>query len=107
MRLLGVTNSDVIYADCAEPKSIAELMIQGFQVLPSVKGADSIRAGINRLSEYNIHYLRSDAVLRKEVHNYTWAKDANGKALNKPIDAHNHIPDAVRGAVYTHSFIRG
>ena len=105
LRLCGFANDDIVYCDSAEPKSIAELMIAGVNALPSIKGADSIKSGINKLSEYKVHFLRSDNVLRKEVHNYVWAKDANGKALNKPIDAYNHIPDAVRGAVFTHSFM--
>lgn len=105
LRLCGFNEDDVIYCDSAEPKSIAELSFAEINALPTIKGQDSIKAGIMKLSEYKIHYLRSDAVLRKEINNYAWAKDANGKSLNKPIDAYNHIPDAIRGAVYTHSFI--
>ena len=105
LQLCGFTSEDVIYCDSAEPKSIAELSFCGINALPTIKGQDSIKAGISKLSEYKVHYLRSDAVLRKEINNYIWAKDANGRPLNKPIDAYNHIPDAIRGAVYTHSFI--
>jgi phage terminase large subunit len=37
----------------------------------------------------------------KELRNYMWDKDKNGKTLNKPIDMYNHAIDALRyGATY-------
>jgi phage terminase large subunit len=105
---------DIIYADSAEPKDIAELRrgihdgtgrVKGFRVNPCVKGANSIVSGIQKVKEYKMHYLKSDVEIRKELKNYVWAKDAaTGKALNIPIDKWNHIMDGVRYPIYTHSF---
>lgn len=110
MHSLGLKQGDIIYADCAEPKSIAEITtgtreIKGIYCAPAVKGSDSLRAGINKLSDYKIHYLNTDPI-RKERNNYVWDKDANGKALNKPIDAFNHALDAARYAIFTNSFTK-
>jgi phage terminase large subunit len=38
----GITRKDMIVADSAEPKSIAEIRNEGLYVVPTVKGADSI-----------------------------------------------------------------
>ena len=38
--------------------------------------------------------------LIKEMRNYKWVEDKNGKLLNKPIDAFNHAIDAMRYATY-------
>lgn len=86
----------VIYADSAEPKSIAELRSYGLSVLPVMKGKDSINYGLSLIQEQPIKVTSRSANLIKELQNYTWAKDKNGVALNVPIDAFNHAIDALR-----------
>ena len=93
-------NYHQIYADSAEPKSIHELYLAGYNVKPSVKGADSINAGIDKLQSYKIHVTKRSVNLIKELRNYTWDTDKEGKATNKPIDAFNHGIDALRYAVF-------
>lgn len=98
MRGLGVTRNDVIFADSAEPKSIEEIYRQGFNIKPTVKGADSINMGIQLIKQYPLVICQSPDLM-KELKNYTWASDKNGNLLNKPIDAFNHAIDATRYAV--------
>lgn len=86
---------DIIIADSAEPKSIEEVARLGFNIQPSVKGADSINAGINKLKEYKINIYKSPDVLA-EFSNYTWQVDRLGKATNKPVDKWNHSIDPAR-----------
>jgi phage terminase large subunit len=38
--------------------------------------------------------------LIKELRNYKFIEDHNGKVLNKPVDAFNHAIDAARYATY-------
>jgi phage terminase large subunit len=90
---------DEIIADSAEPKSIEEIYRAGFNVRPSVKGPDSIRAGIDRIKQYNIHITKRSTNLIKEFRNYTWVTDKEGKPTNKPIDGFNHGIDAIRYAL--------
>lgn len=87
---------DVIYADSAEPKSIAELRRYGFYILPTDKGRDSINYGINILQQYNFKVTNRSTNLIKELRSYVWATDKTGATLNKPIDAFNHGIDAMR-----------
>ena len=86
----------VVYADSAEPKSIAELKRYGHRVLPVKKGRDSIKFGISILQEYKIRVTNSSNNLIKELENYIWKQDKAGNVMNEPIDDWNHILDATR-----------
>jgi phage terminase large subunit len=97
--LLGLTEpKTLIYADCAEPKSIDELKTFGLNVLPAVKGPDSIRQGIQFIQELKISVTSRSHNLLKEYRNYLWKVDNNGKPFspNIPIDYDNHLMDALR-----------
>ena len=89
----------VIYADSAEPKSIAELEGYGHDILPVSKGRDSIVYGINLINQNEIYVTSRSKNLIKELSSYTWMTDKEGNKLNKPIDAFNHAIDAARYAI--------
>lgn len=91
--------TDIIYADSAEPKSIAELNSYGHMVLPVSKGKDSIVYGINLINQNKVYVTSRSKNLKKELANYTWMQDKEGNTLNKPIDAYNHAIDATRYAL--------
>lgn len=97
---LELNRLDVIYADSAEPKSIEELHRMRWNVKPTVKGADSIMAGIDMLKRYELKVTAKSLNLIKEFQNYKWIEDKNGNLLNKPVDNYNHAIDAIRYAVY-------
>jgi phage terminase large subunit len=90
---------DIIYADSAEPKSIAELSSYGHLILPVKKGKDSIVYGINLINQNDIYVTSRSHNLIHELQNYIWMKDREGVKLNKPIDAFNHCIDAARYAI--------
>ena len=90
---------EIIYADSAEPKSIAELSSYGHLILPVKKGKDSIVYGINLINQNEIYITNRSHNLIKELQNYIWLKNKEGETLNKPIDAFNHCIDAMRYAI--------
>ncbi len=96
MSRLGINKSDKIYADSAEPKSIEEIYRSGFNIKPVLKGADSIKFGIQILQEHKLFVTKESTNLIKELRSYTWDKDKTGKSLNTPIDDYNHAIDALR-----------
>ena len=96
MKEAGVRRNDIVIADCAEPKSIAEIKAEGIYIVPSVKGGDSINVGIDILKRYKIHITRRSKGLIENMQAYKWKKDRDGKRTNSPIDAYNHGIDAVR-----------
>lgn len=99
-REIGVERN-LIYFDSAEPRLIEELKRMGFNVRPSLKGADSINAGIDLLKRFKIHIHKDSHNSIQEFRNYKWQEDRSGKMINKPIDKHNHTIDAVRYATYS------
>jgi phage terminase large subunit len=102
MRTLNLNMRVNIVADSAEPKSIADLKMYGFyNVIPAVKGADSVRNGINKLQEHDILITSRSTNTINEFQNYTWAKDRNGKETGEPIDAFNHAIDPARYVALT------
>src|SRR5690606_10431631 len=111
---LEVPKTVPIYADAAEPKSIREIELEGFYVLTSLKGADSVRSGVNHLEGRDVFYVDEDCpvvdedetfrVIRPielETQEYVWALDKNKEPTNEPVDDFNHAMDAIRYGVHT------
>jgi len=93
----GISQNSVIVADSADPRSIQTLQRLGWRnIRPCVKGPDSIRAGIDTLSSYEVHADAMSFNLRLEYDNYYYRE-----GTDKPIDDYNHIMDALRYAVGT------
>ncbi|QDP58862.1 MAG: putative terminase large subunit [Prokaryotic dsDNA virus sp.] len=92
-------HTEIIYADSAEPKSIAELCSYGHTVLPCQKGKDSIVYGINLLNQQELYITPKSVNLIKELQNYIWMVNKDGTTLNRPIDNYNHCIDAMRYAI--------
>lgn len=91
--------TEIVYADSAEPKSIAELNHYGHMVYPVKKGRDSINHGLSLINQNKIYITKQSKNLINELRNYTWMSDKQGNILNKPIDAYNHAIDAMRYAI--------
>lgn len=91
---------DYLYIDSAEPRLIEELRRMGNKVRPTLKGQDSIRAGIDLLKRYKLVLDPHSNNLIREMRNYKWQEDRTGKLLNKPVAANDHAIDSLRYATY-------
>jgi phage terminase large subunit len=96
LKALNITRPTEIVCDSAEPKSINELRLQGFNTQPAQKGPDSIRIGIDILKRYEMHVTQNSTNLIKELRAYQWDVDKEGKQTGKPVDHSNHAIDAIR-----------
>jgi len=85
-----------IYADSAEPKSIREINNFGIAMIGADKGADSIKFGLSLLQSRHLLITNRSLNLIKELRSYVWDTDKNGAQLNKPIQANDHLIDAMR-----------
>lgn len=85
-----------IISESADPRLIQEIYRAGLNIHPVVKFAGSIEAGLTKMLEYHLKVTSRSYNVIKELKNYTWAQDKEGKWLNQPIDAYNHAIDAVR-----------
>ena len=101
----GVTRRTEVYADCAEPKSIAEIKEAGYNVIPCDKDApvrsDKLKFQLQWMQGWTLYVTKDSIDLIRELRNYTWDKDRDGNPLNQPIDKFNHLLDALRYAVWT------
>lgn len=79
-------------ADSAEPKSIEDLRRFGFRIRPCKKGADSVRAGIQKMQQKKLMVTKNSTNVIKEFRGYQWKDENDGV----PIDNLNHAIDAVR-----------
>jgi phage terminase large subunit len=89
----------VIICDSAEPKSIAELRDEGIKAEPSRKGRDSVNHGIQLIQNYQIIIHPKCVEFYKEISNYCWSKDKDGKPTDKPDHEFSHGMDSMRYGV--------
>ena len=94
-----VNRSDVVICDSAEPKSIDEIHAHGFNTHGARKGKDSVKNGIQFLHSRPLLVTARSVNLIRELRNYKWKEDKNGKQLNEPVDNFNHAIDAMRYAI--------
>ncbi|EHM62186.1 TPA: PBSX family phage terminase large subunit [Staphylococcus aureus] len=94
-------SKEKITADSAEQKSIMEIKTNGIdRIVPAMKGKDSVMAGIQFVSQFDIVIDERCYKTIEEFDNYTWKKDKNtGEYYNEPVDTYNHCIDALRYAV--------
>ena len=83
---------DLIVADSAEPRLIADLRDKGLNIEPCEKGTGSVSAGITTMLNYKLVVTPESFNVMKELKNYAW----NDKKAGIPIDNHNHAIDAIR-----------
>ena len=89
----------VIYCDEAEPKSIAELQEEGIKAEPSRKGKGSVNHGIQLIQNYEIIIHPKCVEFLKEISNYCWSTDKNGRPTDKPDHEFSHGMDSMRYGV--------
>ena len=95
-----------IIADSAEPKSIDRLRELGiWNIRAARKGKDSVNNGIDFIQGFKILIHPKCENFIKEIGSYCWDKDKEGHSINKPVDADNHLMDAMRYGV--ESFVGG
>ena len=105
----GATNKDIacaiknkgygsqkVVCDCADPKSIVELQDEGINAVPSRKGKDSVNHGIQLIQNYEIIVHPMCIEFWKEIENYCWEKDKNGRLTGRPDHEFSHGMDSMR-----------
>lgn len=93
-----ITNEELVTADSAEPKSIADFKAYGAYIRGAVKGPDSVRYGIKWLQGLNHIYIdrRRCPKTYKEFTHYEYLQDKDGNFISDYPDENNHSIDACR-----------
>jgi phage terminase large subunit len=98
----GYHRDQIVWCDHI-PTKIAELQRAGITALPAVKGPGSVSAGIDKLKEFNVHYIGDN--MHMEYTSYQ--KVTYGELItNIPVDENNHLMDASRYGLLSR-FFRG
>jgi phage terminase large subunit len=95
----------IVVADSAEPKSIDEIREYGINIIPTVKGKDSVSNGINKVQQQRISVTKRSVNIIKEYRNYLFQTDKNGIIQNEPEKGFDHAMDAVRYAITSMSSV--
>lgn len=89
----------LVIADSAEPKSIDEIKSYGINIIPTEKGPDSVRNGIQLVQNQRISVTKRSVNIIKEYRNYLWMTDKDGNIINEPEHTFSHSMDAIRYAL--------
>jgi phage terminase large subunit len=95
----AISPETLVIADSAEPKSIDDIKSYGINILPTEKGADSVRNGISLVQEQRISVTKRSINVIKEYRNYLFIVDKDGKVTNEPEHEYSHSMDAIRYAL--------
>ena len=100
-RLIAKERKALVVADSAEPKSIAELLLMGVNVVACEKGADSIAYGIGVIQSERISFTKRSVHLKYEYENYAWKvrKSDDVTLAGEPKEGNDHCLDAARYAM--------
>lgn len=102
VNICKIAGNNLIIADSAEPRLIADVKKHNVNIKPCIKGLNSVKAGISLLKDFKIIVDHHSHDIVKELNNYTW----NDKKSQTPIDAYNHCIDPIRYVVYYQQKIR-
>ena len=104
-----LTFDELVTADSAEEKSVADFKAYGAFIRAADKGPDSVRYGIKWLQGLNHIYIdkRECPFTYREFVNYEYEQDKDGNFISSYPDENNHSIDAVRYAMQTYANRRG
>lgn len=94
--IISNQEKSLVVGDSAEPKSIDEIKSYGINIIPCVKGKDSVLQGIQYVQHQRISVTRRSINIIKEYAGYLWMTDKEGKMLNVPEHTWSHSMDAIR-----------
>ena len=104
-----LTTAELVTADSAEEKSVADFRAYGAFIRPAKKGPDSVRYGIKWLQGLRHIYIDKNRCPETyyEFINYEYERDRDGNFISAYPDADNHSIDAVRYALENYCNRRG
>lgn len=104
-----VSKEELVIADSAEPKSVADFKAYGAWIREADKGPDSVRYGIKWLQGLRHIYIdkRRCPETYREFVNYEYEQDKDENFISAYPDADNHSIDAVRYALQKYANRKG
>lgn len=94
----GIGRYEEIFCDTADPAAIEELVRAKLNAKPSHK---DVLEGIMKIKSMPLRITARSANVLKEIRNYKWKTDKDGKILEEVVKFSDHSLDALRYAVFT------
>lgn len=91
----AVKGKSLIVCDSAKDSYRQMLANSGYHIVGATKGGGSIEVGITLVQGFQIYFVPTDNLLFEEQ-NYSWQVDSNGRSLDTPLKADDHLMDAIR-----------
>jgi phage terminase large subunit len=89
----------LVVADSAEPKSIAEMLEHGVQIIGTRKGQGSVNQGIGWVQDQRMSMTKNSVNVIKSYRNYMWKTDKDGVIIDIPEHDYSDAMDAIRYAM--------
>ena len=104
-----IKNDELVIADSAEPKSVADFKAYGAWIREADKGPDSVRYGIKWLQGLRHIYIDKHRCPEtwREFTQYEYEQDRDGNFISAYPDENNHSIDAVRYALQKYANRKG
>jgi phage terminase large subunit len=100
METEGIFKDDMLYCDAAAAESIEELLRAGWN---ANKADKDVLEGIRKMKSLPLYVTDFSINFMSELRGYCWKLDKNGNPLDTPVKYKDHLIDACRYAVFTHS----
>ena len=99
-RRQGLSKSNVMWCDSAEPDRIKMWRKAGYRAQPVSKDKNSVAAQIDYLKQHNIFINPSCQNTIKEIQQWKWQKDnKTGQYIDKPVEVNDDAMAALRYAI--------
>lgn len=98
----NIINKKPIIVDSEEPALIRELSLSGFNVIPALKGPNSVYHGIMRAKQFDFYITKRSINIINEIQSYKWKEDREGNIIDEPVKIDDHAMDAIRYIVQTY-----
>lgn len=92
---IGIDKKIPIICDSADPLGIQELLFNGFNAIPAIKGQGSVNSGIKLVQKFKIYYTENSINLENEYDEYEW-EIVSGVNLDRPLKRNDHLLDGIR-----------
>ena len=99
MKLEGIKQDAIIYADSANPDKIVNIQNAGYRRCDPAR--KDVIAGLDFLKSKKLYVTKDSVNLIKELGIYSWKLDKNGEAMEAPVKLWDDCIDALRYSVFT------
>lgn len=100
MKAILPMNAEIV-ADSEDPNRINEMYYAGWRYIkPVIKGAGSVKRGIEKIKSHKILITKDSINLIKEIRSYKWKVDRDGRVSdNEPVKINDDGMDSMRYAL--------